>query len=162
MIEEKADRFIYLDSNVFIYFFEGGTETAQPICELFAFAETGSATGGALTNFFVTSELTLAEVLSSRKTTEDARQLYIDLILDSSFIAVAPVRRDILFTTAEIRRKAGLKLTDAIHVATAVHHGCSILISSDSDMKRADEFGIVHLEPTPSNLTQVVETLSAN
>jgi hypothetical protein len=104
MIDDKADRFIYLDANVFIYFVEGAPELAEPIVELLVAAEGSFATGGNLHNLFITSELTLAEALASRTATDDDRQVYSELILESPAIFSAPIDRDILRSAADLRR----------------------------------------------------------
>jgi predicted nucleic acid-binding protein len=161
MIEEKGDRFIYLDANVFIYFVEGPAELAEPLCSLFEFAESGGPSGNPLRNFFVTSELALAEVLSSSRTSEADRDMYCELILGSAFIAKAQVNKDILLEAARLRREFGFKLPDAIHAATALYNQCDMLVSRDKHMNRLEKLGIVHIEPTPSNLTQVIEALRA-
>lgn len=160
MIDEKADRFIYLDANVFIYFVEGAPELAEPVAELLTAAESSFATGANLHNLFITSELTLAEALASRTATDDERQVYSELLLASPAIFPAPINRDILWSAAEMRRKFGFKLADAIHVATASHHNCSILVSNDSDMRKVEKLDMIHVEPTKLGLSRIIEALS--
>jgi predicted nucleic acid-binding protein len=44
---------------------------------------------------------------------------------------VIPIDRSILVDAAHYRARLGIKLPDAIHVATAVAAGCEIFLSND-------------------------------
>ncbi len=129
---------VYLDSMVFIYAVEGDDSTAPAARELMAALRQQS--GAALT-----SELSLAEVLApatrnSHVSVQDQdkplpfqlrQELYLDLMTTGSFLTLAPITREILLETAELRRSKPHKLPDAIHVVTAIRTGCRFLVSAD-------------------------------
>lgn len=89
---------------------------------------------------FVTSELTLAEVLTSSDRANplplSRRQEFLNAIVWNPTVQLMPVTRDVLFKSAELRRTTNHKLPDAIHCATAALSGCEFLISNDLKMQR--------------------------
>ena len=122
----------YLDTNVFIDAIEGPEAISAPMKALL---EAGRAKRGA----FVTSELTLAEVLGpsgGQSLPVDLKRAYLDLIVWSGFVDLKPVTRDVLYETASLRQFARLKLLDAIHLATAVRSECRFFVSRDQDFKQ--------------------------
>jgi predicted nucleic acid-binding protein len=143
---------IYIDSNVFIYAVEGVPQTAEPARNLIRFLRRRTAS-------MCTSEITLAEILAPSRTEgawplNKKRPVYLDLLVSSEMVVLLPVSRDILIRTAEVRDMRRLKLPDAIHLATALHHGCKFFVSGDSDFKypppeiehvRSDQNGIDRL-----------------
>ena len=121
-----------LDANVFIDAVQGPDLVAAPMKALL---EAGRTKRGA----FVTSELTLAEVLApngGQSLPADLKRAYLDLIVWSGFVDLKPVTRDVLYETATLRQFARLKLLDAIHLATAVRSGCRFFVSRDQDFKQ--------------------------
>ena len=131
MIERH--RSIYLDSNVFIYFVEGEDALFHRSQALFRAFQSGP-------EIFVTSELTLAEILapSSGRTpvTERKKSDYLSLLNDASMINLIPVTRQILLDTVELRKQVRLKLPDAIHASTAFSAGCRFFVSHDRAMRQ--------------------------
>jgi predicted nucleic acid-binding protein len=122
----------YLDTNVFIDAIEGEDSISSPSKALL---QTARARPGA----FVTSELTLAEVLApgtGGSRPPELRQLYLDLIVWGGFKDLRPVSREIIYETAELRPYAPLKLPDAIHLTTAIATGCRFFITRDQAFRR--------------------------
>ncbi len=131
MIDTPANT--YLDSNVFIYAVEGTADIAGPARELLQFFRKRPGTA-------VTSEITFAEVLSPPQRPgamplHMKRRVYVDLLIWSGFIELAPVTRGLLIETADLRSVARMKLPDAIHLVSAIHAHCRFLVSRDSDFK---------------------------
>lgn len=124
----------YLDANIFIDFLEGETGLAEAARELLVAFESCDA-------FFVTSELTLAEVLASARLTPELRALYLELLIDRPSIRLAPVTREILIAAADLRRKTGQRLPDAIQAVTAIDQACAFLLSRDRDMNKTSSNG---------------------
>lgn len=140
LIEVCRGRQVYLDTNIFIYAVEGLSEhmpVLRPLFELFA-------SGGASA---VTSELTLAEVLPRPLATgcTDIAIIYERMLATSAWLAMVPVSRAILVDAAHLRASSGLRLPDAIHVATAVAAGCSVLLSNDRRLKVPDALQLLAL-----------------
>ncbi len=141
---------VYLDSNVFIRAFEGSLDDqiAQDLLGLFGLS------GSKPTPVFVTSQITLAEVLVHPFKSHDIpRQLQYKLLLSksSTWLEVVPVRQSILVAAAQRRAQIRLKLPDAIHAATAAFSGCSHIVTGDRD------FGAESLDL----VTETIETLWA-
>ena len=148
---------IYLDANVFIYFVEGESVVATAMRDLFACLVK-------YTTLAVTSELTLAEVLAPlrRKTALSLplkRRLYLDLIMESGFVQLEPVSRNILIETASLRLSSACKLADAIHLVTATRTQCEFFMSGDSDTRRVPK-GMTWLPPTADGVRAFLDTLT--
>lgn len=149
---------VYLDTNVFIRGIEGGENESRPVRTLLDSLR--DFPGAALT-----SELTLAELLAPTARNgalglEIKKPLYLDLIVDGSFIDVHPVSREILIETAQLRVGFPQKLADAIHIATAISAGCRFLMSHDRDGKRSPP-ALTHLYPSVDGVRIVLEALRA-
>ena len=82
---------LYIDTNIFIYAFEGFPEYADKLRELFEAIDSGTITA-------VTSELTLAELLVKpfMDANTQRQSFYRDTIQNSDLLSVCPVSRDIL------------------------------------------------------------------
>ena len=129
-VADLLGKAVYLDTNVFIYAVEGFARHRSMIGELFHAIEVGHVDA-------VTSELTLAEALVKPLEVgwQDTADLYAELIQSSGQLIVIPIDRSILVDAALYRAQLGIKLPDAIHVATAVAAGCEVFLSDDRRIK---------------------------
>jgi predicted nucleic acid-binding protein len=147
---------IYLDANTFIDLLEGEPALSSTLQSLFE--RLRSRPGLAMT-----SELTLAEVLAPGvrrvSITEQQRQAYLDLIVFGGHIELAPVSREILYATADLRRSITMKLFDAIHLATAISRQCRFFVSRDTDFKRMPP-GISKVEPNSDTVAKLEQVLA--
>ncbi len=123
--------FLYLDSNAFISLLEGSPSDSEVLRLLFDKLRNHPGAG-------ITSELALAEVLAgAHKRGPQMKRAYLDLIVWSKFVELVPVKREILYQSADLcvahRRAHGKKLAllDAIHLATAIQGKCRYFISGD-------------------------------
>lgn len=93
----------------------------------------------------VTSEITLAECLVKPFADKDidAVEAYIGFLSHDSGFPVIPVSREILVSAARLRAEIGLKLPDAIHLATAKWARCSAFVTNDRRIKRSDDLRVV-------------------
>ncbi len=151
MTEAHAGALAYLDANVFIDFAEGIPEYAQAANDLFLAMRPHDGV-------FATSELTLAEVLSSTGGATVGRDFYMELIVWNPAIALVPVSSDILIESAGVRRHTRHKLPDAIHVATAMRKNCRYVISRDKDMDKLP-LGMTRRDPGPATIAALLEAL---
>ena len=155
MIELAAPKAVYLDSNVFIDFVDGQPQLAEPLRHLFS-ALKGRA------NVFVTSELTLAEVLAPTQAggpaSPDRRRSYLSLVVWNPSVRLLPVSRQVLYETADLRKYTGHKLPDAIHAATAIQAGCAFLMSRDKQMRRTP-LGMTYVSSDDPGVAKVIEVL---
>src|SRR3954464_14764401 len=109
---------IYVDTNLFIPAVEGRGPLRDVIGKLLGMSDENAG-------LFVTSELTLAEVLvvPFEKNQENVIATYLELIHSRPGLDVISVDRE----------------TDAIHLATAQVTGCSYLLSGDTGLKTTGE-----------------------
>ena len=117
----------YLDTNVFIAAFETIGDHQGSAWSLLQAVEDGRLIG-------VTSELTLAELLVKpfERGAMDLAEAYDAMLTPSETLMVCAVDRRLLVEAARLRSsRPGLKLPDAIHVATAARTGCDVMISDD-------------------------------
>jgi predicted nucleic acid-binding protein len=116
---------IYLDTNVFIALIESPPERYPSLFNLMKNA------GDVFQAF--TGEITFGELLVKPYSENEAlAQTYMELLTTASRLHVAPIDRGIFIRAAQLRsQRKGLKLPDAVHIATAEHLGCGIFLSQD-------------------------------
>ena len=121
---------IYLDANILIYLIEGYAEHEPALQVVLAEFERGDSQ-------FVTSELSLAEVLVQplRQKRNDLVDKYENLLAPEAGIETKAIDATILRRSADLRANLGGSLMDAIHLATAAFHNCSIILSEDNRLK---------------------------
>jgi predicted nucleic acid-binding protein len=121
---------VYLDTNLFIYAVEGYAPEEAFVRELFTALERGELAAA-------TSELALAEVLVQPFALgrEDVAATYAELLSPSDHLTVVPVDRTVLVEAARQRAALGLRMPDAIHVATALAFGCGVFLTNDRRLK---------------------------
>lgn len=117
---------VYLDTNIVIYALEGFAPYRPILLELLENLDQGVIRG-------VTSELTLAEVLVKpfRDGNQDRIDAYESFLFGRENLRVVPVTRDVLVKAATLRASSGIRLPDAIHLATAMIHGCDAFLTND-------------------------------
>ncbi|MGF9565259.1 type II toxin-antitoxin system VapC family toxin [Neorhizobium sp. JUb45] len=150
---------IYLDTNLFITAFETQSGVVGKVALLL---------GGPVhkPQRFVTSELTLAELLVLPYRNADAAliDLYDKLLSNSPWLDVRQVYRDIMPGAARLRAaNLGLKLPDAIHLATAVDAGCTYFLTYDlgiAKVKLPSDSTLTILRPDEATLTSLLESLA--
>ncbi len=118
---------VYLDTNILISAVEG------PHADFLRLVRRLAGQG----RRFVTSELTLAELLTKpfADGASDLVAIYEDLLRPDGLIETRPVDRDTLRESARLRAVIGAKLPDMIHLATARLSGCAFLVSNDKRLR---------------------------
>lgn len=136
---------VYFDTNVFIYALDGHEDYAPVLERLFStIFDKGLEV--------ITSELTLAECLVKpvKDGNDEAVQQFENHIQNSSMLAVKPVTRGILKSSAYARSQLNLKLPDAIHMATAIEYGCRTFITNDRKLRTPDGMVQIYLNALKS------------
>lgn len=127
------DSRIYLDTNALIGILERAENLDEAQDRL-----VGEINDGGLEA--VTSELALAECLvkpiADRDETMIRNYMWL-LATDSKFLRVIPVTRDVILEAARVRAASGIKLPDAIHLATAKIAACQAFVSNDKRLATA-------------------------
>ncbi len=130
ILSRIAGRKTYLDVNVFIYALEGFPEVSHALAALFKAIDSAAIQT-------VTSELALAEALIKPIQNKNIQHqaCYEMAIRSRRGLQVVPVLRTILLEAARLRGTTGLKLPDAIHLATALSSGYEVFLTNDHRIK---------------------------
>lgn len=128
-LSDLAGQSVYLDTNVFIYALEGQPPWAAVAQQILTNVQSGALLG-------VTSELTLAECLVRPLQLGQTGNvaIYETALRTTRSLRVVAVTRSVLVAAAGIRASVGVRMPDAIHLATAAQANCSALISNDVRM----------------------------
>ena len=135
---------VYVDTNVFIYRWETAGPASACAEQVFDAAARGEIR-------LVSSLLTLAELLVApiRRGDRMVEAMYRKLFGRMSPILALPLTAGRLRTAAALRAaNGGLKLADAIHVASAHDAGCACFVSQDQRMRGALRIPLVGLYGT--------------
>lgn len=134
---EEGARFA-VDSAPIIYFFEDHRQLAARYAPLFEAAARGDCS-------IVVSTVTLAEVVAGPlgAGNEVLAAQYHRALKESVNWYLVPLSEEIAFLAARIRSSRGLRLPDAIQVATAVAEGCAALVTHDVDFRKVREIKIL-------------------
>jgi predicted nucleic acid-binding protein len=138
--QEIKDRRVYFDTNVFIYLVEGYAAFQTSLSEIRESLLHQEAE-------IFTSELTLCEVLvvPFRSNNIEVVNTYRQLIEESGAFTLLPTKRETYIRASLIRAQMGLKMADAIHMATAVEYGCEVFVSNDTSLKVPKGMALVGL-----------------
>lgn len=129
---------IYLDTSIFIYYFEKHPQfgpLSKPIFEkLFTNKLRAS-----------TNIITLTELLSAPYLEEKSIQEISGIFCSLPNLTVYEVNREIAIEAANLRRKYHFKLGDSIQLATAIVSKAKSFITNDEGLKRFSELKIILL-----------------
>lgn len=117
---------VYLDTNIFIYVLNNTPVYAEPCLALLQACADRQLMG-------LTGDVTLAELLVKPLQANDAAAVAAvrDLLMEDGAIALLNHDRTTFEEAARLRAKHGLKMVDALHLATARQAGAVCLISND-------------------------------
>lgn len=130
---------VYVDANILIYWLE----RVEPFCRRTDRLLDRVALRGAT---LATSEVSIGECLRHpfRHDNADLITLY-ETLFAGDEIETIPVDRPVLFRAAEISGTTGLKLFDAIHVASAAAARCAVLVTNDRRIRTMPTGPVVQL-----------------
>jgi len=99
-------------------------------------------------NPFVTSELSLIEVLVAPLRAKDAKLVAAyDGVLSSADVQLLPIGQDVLREAARLRAAIStLRTPDAIHAASALLAGCVMFITNDVGFRRVPDLAVCILD----------------
>ncbi len=152
---------IYLDTNIFIAAFERRDAVSDRLAEMFS---SGRKRTGRL---FATSELTLSELLvvPMRDGNSALAHYYSNVLSDNEWLHACPITKPILVSAAGLRAdRKGLRLPDAIHLATALATDCSHFLTEDNSLAVAGISAAPALDmlrPDEPTLLSLLESLSS-
>jgi predicted nucleic acid-binding protein len=139
-IDRLRGRTVYLDANIVIYIVEGFVVFRDLLRELAEALTRGEFSA-------ITSELTLAEVLVKpfRAADRQYETTYMTLLNGREALRVMPIDRDVLIRAARIRADHHARLPDAIHLATALNHRCSLFLTNDDRLRAPTDIAVLTL-----------------
>jgi predicted nucleic acid-binding protein len=88
-------------------------------------------------------ETLVKPVQSSDKLLEAA---FRELLTDSQEVQLVPITLPVLEQAIHLRATTRLKTPDAIHAATALQHGCELLVTNDPVFRRVIGLSVVVLK----------------
>lgn len=133
---------VYPDTNIFVEAFER-LDRQSPIWQVLNAIEAGELNAS-------TSEITFAELLPKLIIDGEADliALYERLFSEGRIFDAVPITREVLIEAASIRAlRLSVRLPDAIHLATAVHAGCSVILSNDQRLGSFGQVPVVAIGP---------------
>lgn len=130
----RPRRRVALDTSVFIYQVERNARYFALSDAVFEWLERQG-------NEAVTSTLSLTELLvpAYREGNEKRIQTYYGLFRTYPGLTWVPPNLEVADIAARLRAAHGLKTPDAIHAATAIYTGVSVLVTNDAQFKRVKE-----------------------
>lgn len=140
LLARHAGRKVYFDTNVFIYVLNGTPGLSTPCVQLLDACAKGAIQG-------ITGDLTLAELLVQplRQNNAAAVAAVRELLIDDGAISLLPHDRAAFERAAAVRAHHGLKMPDALQLATALQAGAACLVSNDRRFPAVDEMECVSL-----------------
>ncbi len=131
---------VFLDTSPVVYYVEAVPAFAEVAKGIFALIGEGQMQG-------VVSPVTLAEcvTLPIRLGQVELRQRFTDLLTGTDGISLVNIDAAIAQQAAELRIRYGLKLPDALQVATAIAAGCEVFLTNDVALKRVTELRVLPL-----------------
>ena len=139
-LEAQLGHSLYLDTNIYIYGFEGFGEHRHHLLPLLDYA-------ARLDVDVVGSELLIPELLTKPMALDDQELIdrYLDFFDAPDTCQLVPISRPVLDLAAELRGDEGLALADAIHLATALDQGCTSFVTADEQLAAFDDLPVVTL-----------------
>lgn len=130
---------VYADAQIAIYTVDRNAIYAQVCRPIWEAARAGTHT-------VMSSELILAETLVAPLKSGDMVHLADrEALWQQANTRLVQVTEAIIREAAQLRADFNLKTPDAIHAATALHHGCTLFVSNDTAFRRVPNLPLVIL-----------------
>lgn len=126
-----------LDTNIFVYYLDKDSPLYPQAVKIFKTIAEKKINA-------VTSIITLAELLSFRASQPMLDRLENELFLIPQ-LAVIEVARDIAKEAGRIRREYGIRLPDAIQLATALYSEAQVFVTNDDNLEKFKEISVILL-----------------
>ena len=131
---------MYLDSNVLIYFLDADPTFLPAAERLLTLASTGNFRA-------VTGDLSVTEILVFPLAVGDLPAVErVSDFLASGLVDIRSHTREAFEVVARIRAAHRTSLPDALHVATALTTGCTVLVTNDQRMPSVPGLEVVRLQ----------------
>lgn len=136
-----AGRRAYLDADVFVYFLERYPPMSAVANRLFSMVANREIEA-------VTGEIAVAEFMVGpyRAGTPDVIERARAFFRASGAVTIVGHGEPDFDVAARIRANRGVPLIDALHVATALNTGCTVLVTNDARMPSVPGLEVVQLQ----------------
>lgn len=133
-------RRVYLDTNLYIYLFEGIAAYRELMADLTAEIDRRDVA-------VVASELVFLELLPRplRDSRRDLVAKYLELMQRTPRVTLASVDRRVIVRAVQLRADMGLRSMDALHLATALVHDCETFLTNDQRLSATDQIRVLTL-----------------
>jgi predicted nucleic acid-binding protein len=139
-VRRLLDRLVYLDSNVLIYLLDANPTYLSRVERLLSMTSAGAFRA-------TTGDLTVTEILVRPLASGDQDAVSrIAGFLDSGLVDVRSHTREDFEMAARVRAAHRTSIPDALHVATAVNAGCTVLVTNDARMPSVPGLEVVRLQ----------------
>ena len=137
----RAHARVAVDSNVFIYLFEGSGSQADRAAEVADAIGEGTVAGCLAT-------LGLAEILTgpARSGAAQLAERYVEELTSFENLALVPLDVNVARDAAAIRGASQLSLADAIHLASARRFGATVFVTNDRRIRPIDGMTVAYLD----------------
>lgn len=144
ILHRHRGRKVYFDTNVFVYVLNGTPGLGEACVAWLDACLRGDVMG-------VTGDLTLAELLVQPLRANDAAAVAAvrEMVVASGAVSVLQHDRACFEQAALLRARHGLKMPDALHLATAQAAGAACLVTNDRRLPALDGLDIVSLRDNP-------------
>lgn len=134
-------RRILVDTSTIVYFLNSVSRYEAPLKSFFSLAEQGKTE-------VVVSLITEVELLVGPMKKGDEESAGVVKLFLSKFpnLEVVAVSRDIGYRAARLRVRTGLRLPDAIILATGIVSGCGAAVGNDRSWARVEELPFLCLD----------------
>lgn len=113
-----GDKMVYIDTNIFIYLFEGHVGYAEKVADYLEFNRQNNIK-------LVTSALTVTELLAGNS------DITIDMLKMFQDLEIVVLSEDIAVSAGKIQNESNIHIGDAIHLATALSQNCTEIYTND-------------------------------
>lgn len=141
LLARMRGRRVYFDTHVFSYLLNGTAGLAKPCLELLDACAQGVIQG-------LTGDIALAELLVQPLRQNDARAVAAvrELLIEDGAITLLSHDRTAFERAAALRAHHGLKMPDALQLATALQAGAACLVSNDRPLPALPDIEFVSLD----------------
>jgi len=136
--EKIAGEYVYIDTNVFIYFLDKTPPYFPVVSAIFQAIEVGKFIG-------ITGDISLAETLVKPYQTKNillATHIK-SFFLAEDFLLVKSHDLETFDLCSQIRAEYKMKFADALHYATAIKSGCKFFITNDIRVHSTDSIEVI-------------------
>jgi predicted nucleic acid-binding protein len=132
---------VYVDTNIFIYFFEQHDRYFDSVVLFFQLFNDGLSMA-------CTGDAVVAETLYKPYQVNDTLRVseFKEFFDNDEFITVLPHTKKVFELAAELSPKRGMKLIDALHYATAALAGCRFILTNDQGFTSSESMQVIHLD----------------